>query len=75
MVGDLHTVQCAARVDQTPLHASLCILVLGFARWFYQPFPDRHFVQSAEQFEHTAAGTTVHIAINPVPWSMTLIKH
>lgn len=55
---------------------ALAIMAIGIVLdWRHPPFIDFNFKGHARQFEVSQKGTKITIAINPPPWSMTLIKH
>ncbi|MGA7935160.1 MAG: hypothetical protein WCA35_16550, partial [Kovacikia sp.] len=54
----------------------LAIMAMGIAAdWHYPALVDLHFKEYAAQFERSPQGTKVAIPINPLGWSMELIKH
>jgi len=51
------------------------IAVSAARNWQYPPLPDLHFGRYAREFQAAPRGTSFSIPINPIGWSLTLVKH
>ncbi len=62
-------------IGRVALGALLLIVVMTVSTgWSYRPYRNTNFTAKATAFEHSPPGTHVTFALNPRPWSMTLIK-
>jgi hypothetical protein len=53
----------------------VCFMTFGATKhWQYGRLPDLHFAGYAQQFEQLPRGSSLKIPINPLGWSITLIK-
>jgi hypothetical protein len=51
------------------------LLIVGIPLdWHYDPFVDMRYGEHVELFEAADAGTRIMLPLNPVGWSMVLVK-
>jgi len=55
---------------------ALAVMLLGIVLdWRYPAFKDLNFREHASQFESSPRGTQASIPLNPLGWSITLVRH
>ncbi len=55
--------------------AVILIVASALSNWQYPPLTDLHFDRYAREFDHAPRGTRITIPVNPIGWSLTLVKH
>lgn len=69
-----HMRQTHLRVGLTALFLYMCLVTIP-QDWTYPPFERTGFTQEAMLFEHMRPGRHMTFPLEPMGWSMTLVKH
>jgi hypothetical protein len=70
MLGPMRT----AAIRVSAALAIVLIVAASFSHWQYTPWQDLHFLQYARVFDSSPKGSRMTIPVNPVGWSLTLVK-